>query len=87
MSETTLQQFDRFIATFQPQQTDDLKPGVAEMIGVRCEWEVAWFIEEEDGGPYVGQWACAAYRPEVSTPFAWAPSCDLTDIAMVGENP
>lgn len=78
-----MKQFDRFLATFQPQRTDDLKPGVAELIGLRCEWEVAWLIEEEDGGPYIGEWACAAYGLEASPPFAWAPSCDLVDIVPV----
>lgn len=79
-----MEQFDRFEATFQPQRTDDLRPGVADLIGRRYEWEVAWFIEEEDGGHYVGQWACAAYN-EMGLPFAWVPSGDLADLVPLSQ--
>lgn len=70
-----MEQFDRFIATFQPQRTDDLKPGADRIIGTRCEWEAAYVIEE---GPYEGQMACMPILG--SAPFAWAPACDLADI-------
>lgn len=69
-----VEQFDRFIATFQPERTDDLKPGAEHYIGQRCEWEAAYVIEE---GPYEGQMAC---MPVFDMPFAWTPECDLADI-------
>lgn len=75
MTAEALAQFDRFIATFQPQRSDDLKPGARRMIGTRCEWEAAYVIEE---GPYDGQMAC---MPVLSrAPLAWTPECDLADI-------
>lgn len=70
-----MEQFDRFIATFKPQRSDDLKSRAYALVGTRCEWEAAYVIEE---GPYEGQMACT---PVLSrAPFAWAPACDLADI-------
>ena len=69
-----LAQFDRFIATFEPGRSDDLKLKAIPMIGQRCEWEAAYVIEE---GPYEGQMAC---MPVLDALFAWAPACDLADI-------
>lgn len=69
------QQLDLVRATFQPQRTDDLAPGVAEHIGARMEWEAGWIQEE---GAYAGQWA---FLPrDRSTNLGWVPACDLADV-------
>jgi hypothetical protein len=66
-------------ATFNPTRTDDLQPGVADSIGLRCQWQAVWVIEE---GPYAGQWAYSPWKDEqgqyiVGLPFAWVPREDL----------
>lgn len=80
----------RFYATFQPVQVGTLKPGVERWIGQRFLWEALWCITEEDGGPYVGQWACTPiqadpYRLLGLEPAAWAPLEDLTDIEWTSD--
>jgi hypothetical protein len=81
--------FDRFEATFWPARRDDLKPGVARWIGHRTEWQCVWQIDEEDSGPYVGQFACSpVQRPGESEPFLgdalWVPECDLRESWLFG---
>ncbi len=67
---------DCVMATYQPARRDDLKPGVAEWIGLYGEWCAAWII---DDGPYAGQYAMAV--PDLAIglrlPFGWVPECDL----------
>jgi hypothetical protein len=77
-----VEQFDRFIATFQPKRTDDLKPGAEAIIGKRLEWEASYVIDQEDGAEYAGQFACALLSedPDVPGLFVWTPACDLVDI-------
>jgi hypothetical protein len=70
-----VQQWRRFRARFMPLRTDDLKPGVADYIGTELEWEPLWVIDEEDGGPYVGEWAC--WPTDESVQIGWVPACDL----------
>mgnify|MGYP003348215395 CR=1 FL=1 len=72
-----LKQHDVVIATFSPTRTDDLKPGVMQMIGSRLEWSAGWCIED---GPYKGQ---QAMIPCADPWFAWVPECDLTDIELL----
>lgn len=75
-----MQQFDRFTAVFQPQRTDDLKPGAEAIIGKRLEWEAADVIDE-DNPTYAGHLACMVLSdPPGPGLFVWTPSCDLTDI-------
>jgi hypothetical protein len=79
-----LERFDRVMATFQPARTDDLQNNADKFIGVRCEWEVLWQISEEDGGPYVGQWALWPtdfdIQKQYGSSFVWVPLCDLADV-------
>ena len=85
-----MNQFDRFTAVFQPQRTDDLKPGATALIGERLEWEAAWIIGGEDdrkhgvSADYEGLFACAL-RTEFKEHqgFVWTPECDLADIEPV----
>lgn len=82
---SALEQFDRIEATFQPRRTDDLKAGAVEWIGRRVVWDVAWLITDEDGGPYVGEFACTlAEVPNPPPGFVWVPSGDLADFEVVG---
>ena len=83
-SASALYQHDIIAATFKPRRTDDLKPGARAFIGQRHEWYVSWEITEEDGGPYVGEFACSFHELEGPSPdFVWVPSGDLADIELV----
>jgi hypothetical protein len=74
-----MEQFDRFVAEYQPQRRDDLKPEASRWIGWSGFWEATWVIEE---GPYVGQFACAVDPVQEGAPPAsalvWVPECDLS---------
>lgn len=82
-----MEQFTIIDASFQPKQTDDLKPGLHDWIDRRARWQAQWMITEEDGGSYIGQWAMmpinepfdgefwAERHPEF--PYLWVPLCDL----------
>jgi hypothetical protein len=82
-----MEQYDKFEATFLPHCVSDLKPGaeawIGPRIGQRLTWQAMWMIDEdeEDGGPYVGQYACVVvdYDPDDHPPFVWVPECDLAD--------
>lgn len=72
-----MNKFVRRKGTFKPQRTDDLKDGVAACIGMYCEWEAMWVIEE---GQFKGMWAMAPrLKPKdyQYCPFAWTPECDI----------
>ena len=80
MAITVANQFQHIRATFCPRRVDDLKPDAIPHVGQTFEWMAAWPITEEDGGPYVGEWAMTlAYRsdgaPNIN--FGWVPSGDL----------
>lgn len=70
------------VATFQPQRTDDLRPGATEAIGWRGRFSYAWTVTKEDGGPYVGQrvWIAACDSPGY---LGWIPDCDLVNVTVV----
>jgi hypothetical protein len=77
-----LERYDVVLATFQPRRTDDLKEHARAWVGVRMRWCAAWEIDEDDGGPYVGQMAMTPHDP---TPpglewLGWVPFCDLADV-------
>jgi hypothetical protein len=76
-----MERYDIVEATFEPTNTDDLKPGVAEFIGYRGQWTVAWMIDEEDGGAYVGQYAMTPH--DFKMPYVWVPECDLANCTPV----
>jgi len=72
----------KFIATFAPQRTDDLRYDAGRWIGWRGVWRYLWTVDEEDGGPYVGQ---KVFEP-VGVRYSWfgcVPECDLEDIEVL----
>ena len=80
MDAALLQQFQKVRAVFRPRRTDDLHNNSSQYIGQEFTWTAAWMITEEDGGPYVGEWAMTlAYRDDGEQPvnFGWVPSGDL----------
>ncbi len=83
-----LERYDLVEGTFEPVKRDDLRPLVAKWIGRRLSWRAGWFITEDDGGEYVGQWAMlpmgGEHAPDFQggTPFAWVPLCDLADVKL-----
>jgi hypothetical protein len=66
-------------ARFEPVRRDDLRPGMADYIGTEATFEAGWRIDDEDGGPYVGQWAMLTPR---GWPCVWVPLCDLVDVRL-----
>lgn len=66
-------------ALFDPRRTDDLKPGVADLIGWRGEWRADWIIEE--GEPFAGEWAMVPQEEEwIKLGVVWVPSGDLLPV-------
>ncbi len=58
-------------AVFNPKRLDTLRPECLPFIGKTGLFQAMWKIDEEDGGPYVGQWAmgiiksgCQSWRAE-----------------------
>jgi hypothetical protein len=78
--DTTLQQYGTIEATFSPKHLDTLRDDARQYIGQRMRFTVAWWIDDEDGGPYVGQWACLPADRQ----FGWVPETDLSEIVTVG---
>ena len=78
---TELHLGDQIEATFCPTRTDNLKPGIAEKIGERGRFEVAYRLDDEewDNPDYLGQWACMGELLD----YYWVPECDLADITFV----
>ena len=70
--------------TFRPKRTDDLKPGVAALIGKSTTWRRCWVIEADDSEEYAGQ---TAWGPrEDDWCFTWAPECDIEFDEEKGED-
>jgi len=67
---------DRLNATFAPRRTDDLKPGVADYVGTKSDFEVLWKIDE---GPYAGEFAMRLPL-DWECDGVWTPSGDFRSI-------
>ena len=65
-------------ATFEPKRRETLRPDAAPFVGQTFTWRFLWVVDEEDGGPYVGQ---AVWEPaDRDAPwFGWVPDEDLAD--------
>ncbi len=73
------ERFEVVDALFDPRRTDDLKPGVADLIGWRGEWRADWIIEE--GEPFAGEWAMVPQEEEwTKLGVVWVPSGDLLPV-------
>lgn len=73
------ERFEVVDALFDPRRTDDLKPGVADLIGWRGEWRADWSIEE--GEPFAGEWAMVPQEEEwIKLGVVWVPSGDLLPV-------
>ena len=79
-----IERLQRYRGTFNPLRTDDLRSGMNEHIGKRAVFEAGWVIDEEDGGPYVGQWAMLLLPPQ-NWPCVWVPECDLDCVELEDE--
>lgn len=66
---------------FNPKVTDNLKPGVKELIGKEFIFEYLWIISKEDGlEKYIGQYAMRIIEPHVNIipcTFSWTPEEDV----------
>ncbi len=74
------EQFDEVEATFQPKRMDTLRDLARSFVGDRLRWRCLWGIDDEDGGPYVGQ---HAWESETVPYIGWVPTEDLDDIVLV----
>jgi hypothetical protein len=70
---------EHFLATFLPKRLETLRPHGLQFIGRRGVWHTAWIITPDDGGPYVGQWACASFDSGLSE-LGWIPFEDFDDV-------
>lgn len=83
---TDYARYDTVEATFVPKRTDNLRPDVVERVGQRRLWFAGWDITEEDGGPYVGQFAWLPWGTGIDhdwAGFGWIPTEDLADVELV----
>lgn len=70
-----IQPWDKVTARFNPKRVETLKPELLGAIGVTAEFRCSWIIDEEDGGPYVGQGAF--HTDDKRFHYLWVPSEDL----------
>ena len=72
-----MDQFERVQAYFEPRRVETLRDEAKPFIGQVLTFEALWIIDEEDGGPYVGQWAMRAIGENDIDwlPFGWVRSC------------
>jgi hypothetical protein len=62
-------------ARFNPKRLESLKPELKSAIGVVAKFRYAWTIDEDDGGPYVGQ--IAFLTDDERFQHLWIPTEDL----------
>jgi len=79
MSEESLKICEVYEGHFEPKVLDTLDEKAKPYIGKKMQFEALWRITEEDGGPYVGQWALRALRKNSSEwlPIGWIPQEDI----------
>ncbi len=78
-------QHANYKGVFQPVRTDDLKAGMAELIGQEFTMYCGWPIEEDDHSEYVGDMAMIQIKtPDGSwVDCTWMPSRDFTNLTRV----
>lgn len=77
-----MQQFDKVTGYFEPKRIDTLCDEAKPFVGQLLTFEALWKIDDEDGGPYIGQWAM---RPIADNgdwlPMGWVPFEDIRPTA------
>jgi hypothetical protein len=71
--------YEKVQAYFEPKRTETLRDEARPFIGKLMTFEALWLIDEEDGGPYVGQWAMRACAENGLDwlPLGWVPEEDI----------
>ncbi len=73
-----MQQFDRITGFFEPKRIDTLRAESKLFAGQYLTFEALWLIDEDDGGPYVGQWAMRPIDENGDwLPMGWVPEEDI----------
>ena len=68
----------RISGVFNPNHIETLREESKVFIGQRLTWLPLWFIEEEDGGPYVGQQAFLPLGSDgKGVSMGWVPTEDI----------
>ena len=52
-----MKQFEVITGYYEPKRMDTLRDIAKPFIGKLLNFKAMWLVDEEDGGPYVGQWA------------------------------
>ena len=89
MTELTPEFGTQIAATFQPKRLETLRRENHPLIGQRLTFTYAWTVDDEDGGPYVGQAVWIAHDDRADSPrlHGWVPDEDLTDIEPINQEP
>lgn len=79
-----MEQFDKVKAYFEPKRLETLRDEAKPFVGKLMTFEALWIIDEEDGGPYVGQWAMRACGENKLDwlPFGWVPEEDIRIVTL-----
>lgn len=73
-----MEQSEKITGFFEPNIKETLREEAKPFIGQLLEFEALWLINEDDGGPYVGQWAMRAIGKDGDwLPFGWVPLEDI----------
>lgn len=52
-----MEPFEKITGYFKPKIMKTLRKEAVPLVGQLMDFEALWLIGEDDGGPYVGQWA------------------------------
>lgn len=80
MLSETIQPWDKVVARFNPKRTQTLRPELASVVGVTAQFTCSWIIDEDDGGPYVGQGAFLTDDERFR--HLWVPQEDLEIVGI-----
>lgn len=93
----TINRHDIVIGYFNPIRVETLKPESLIHIAKMIEFTAGWLIDEDDGGPYVGQFALCPlrvitlqerttskiYDQSPSINMGWVPEEDVTILEVI----
>ena len=73
-----MEQFDEITGYFEPKRMDTLRDRAKPFVSKLLNFKAMWLVEEEDGGPYVGQWAMEPSDENGNClPIGWVPFEDI----------